>query len=69
MSANDTTAAARAVLLARMRALTPAESVARALDLSVVLRRAALNMVERDNPGWSPAECRVHLCRLWYGTA
>ena len=67
MPATDTTAEAHAVLVDRMRKLTPAECVRRALDLSVVLRRAALDMVQREHPHWSPAECRTHLRRRWYG--
>ncbi len=69
MPAHDTSAEAHAVLIERMRALAPAERVARALDLSVVLRRAAFDMVQQEHPEWSPAECRTHLGLLWYGIA
>ena len=69
MSPNDTTAEAQAVLVDRMRKLPPAECVMRALELSVVLRRAAFDLVQREHPGWSPTECRTHLRRAWYGIA
>lgn len=69
MPHSDTTAEAHAVLVERMRQLTPAECVARALELSEVLRRAAFDMVQREHPAWSRTECKTHLLRVWYGIA
>lgn len=69
MPPKDTTAEAHAILIARTRQLTPAEGVARALELSEVLRRAAFDMVQREHPAWSRTECKTHLLRVWYGIA
>ena len=67
MISPDTSPDAERVWLDAIRRLTPGERIVRAMALSDALRGAALDMLQRQHPDWSTAECRAHLRRRWFG--
>ncbi|MBK7073147.1 MAG: hypothetical protein IPH44_12670 [Myxococcales bacterium] len=67
MRAADTTAAAEAVQLAVLRAMTPSQRFAIALDMSDAARQTALDGIRARHPGYDHRTAVRALVRLRYG--
>ncbi len=67
MRAADTTAAAEAVQRAVLRAMTPSQRLAIALDMSDAARQTALDGIRARHPDYAQRTAVRALVRLLYG--